>query len=117
MIHSGTKTIQTLKLIRPSTLPMNRIGVIAANTNWKYSTDAPGRCQGGTAALTNGMLAWPCSAAAPRIVRGSPMNVLTSGVPKPSLNPHSTQATKTRPKVVNTIITVFIAHFFCTRPP
>ena len=35
MIHSGTKTIQTLKLIRPRTLPMNKIGVIAANTNWK----------------------------------------------------------------------------------
>ena len=35
MIHSGTKTSQALKLIRPITLPMNRIGVIAANTNWK----------------------------------------------------------------------------------
>ena len=28
---------------------MNRIGVIAANTNWKYSRDAPGRCQLGMA--------------------------------------------------------------------
>ena len=45
------------------------------------------------------------------------MNVLTKGVPKPSLNPHRTQVIKTRPKVVNTIITVFIAHFFCTKPP
>ncbi len=45
------------------------------------------------------------------------MNVLTSGVPKPSLNPHSTHTTRTMPKVVNTIMTVFIAHFFCTRPP
>ena len=35
MIHSGTKISQTLKLIRPMTLPMNRIGVIAAKTNWK----------------------------------------------------------------------------------
>ena len=35
MIHSGTKTSQTLKLIRPMTLPMNKIGVMAANTNWK----------------------------------------------------------------------------------
>src|SRR6185312_17176287 len=45
------------------------------------------------------------------------MNVLTSGVPKPSLKPQSTQTIRTRPKVVNTIITVFIAHFFWTRPP
>jgi hypothetical protein len=35
VIHSGTKISQTLNLIRPMTLPMNRIGVIAANTNWK----------------------------------------------------------------------------------
>ena len=90
---------------------------MAANTNWKYSTDAPGRCQAGTAALTSGMLAWLSSAEAPRIVLGSPMKVWTNGVPKPSLNPHRTQVIKTRPKVVNTISTVFIAHFFCTRPP
>ena len=45
------------------------------------------------------------------------MNVLTSGVPKPSLKPHSTQTIRTRPKVVNTIITVLIAHFLWTRPP
>ena len=35
MIQSGTKISQTLNLIRPITLPTNRIGVIAANTNWK----------------------------------------------------------------------------------
>ena len=35
MIHSGTKISQTLNLIRPITLPMNRMGVIAAKTNWK----------------------------------------------------------------------------------
>src|SRR5690348_13917408 len=45
------------------------------------------------------------------------MNVLTSGVPKPSLKPQSTQTIRTRQKVVNTIITVFIAHFLWTRPP
>ncbi len=117
MIHSGTKIIQTLKLIRPRTLPMNKIGVIAANTNWKYSTEAPGRCQLGTAGFTSGMLACPCSAACPRIVLGSPMKVWSNGVPKPSLNAQRTQVIKTRQKVVNTIITVLIAHFFWTRPP
>ncbi len=35
MIQSGTKIIQAFRLIRPRTLPMNKIGVIAANTNWK----------------------------------------------------------------------------------
>ena len=45
------------------------------------------------------------------------MKVWISGVPKPSLNAQSTQVIKTRQKVVNTIITVLIAHFFCTRPP
>ncbi len=35
MIQSGTKISQTENLIRPTTLPMNRIGVMAANTNWK----------------------------------------------------------------------------------
>src|SRR6202021_2247576 len=96
---------------------MNKIGVFAANTNRKYSTDAPGGCQLGTAGFTSGMLAWSCSAACPRIVLGSPMKVWISGVPKPSLNAQSTQVIKTRQKVVNTIITVLIAHFFWTRPP
>jgi hypothetical protein len=32
---NGTKITQTLNLIRPTTLPMKRIGVMAANTNWK----------------------------------------------------------------------------------
>ncbi len=45
------------------------------------------------------------------------MNVLTSGVPKPSLKPQSTQVIRTRQKVVNTIMMVLIAHFFWTRPP
>ena len=85
MIQSGTKTIQALKLTRPRTEPMNRMGVIAANTNWKYSTDAPGSLKAGISPLSSGMLAWPSRALAPRIVRGSPTNVLMSGVPKPIL--------------------------------
>src|ERR1700733_1641942 len=35
VIHSSTNGIQALKLMRPSTDPSIRIGVIAANTNWK----------------------------------------------------------------------------------
>src|SRR5215831_1161668 len=67
--------------------------------------------------FSSGMLACPCKAACPSTVLGSPRNVLISGVPKPSLKPHSTQTIRTRQKVVNTIITVFIAHFLWTRPP
>jgi len=83
VIHSGTKIIQTLKLIRPSTLPMNRIGVIAANTNWKYATEAPGSLKLGISPFSSGMFAWPSRAFAPRMVRGSPTKELISGVPKP----------------------------------
>ena len=63
------------------------------------------------------MFAWPCSAAWPSTVRGSPTNVLISGVPKPILKAQRTQVIRTRQKVVNTMSTVFMAHFFCTRPP
>ena len=74
--------------------------------------------------LSNGMFAWPCSAAWPSTVRGSPTKFLMngrpkliSGVPKPILKAHRTQVIRTRQKVVNTMSTVFMAHFFCTRPP
>ena len=63
------------------------------------------------------MLAWPCSATCPRMVRGSPRKVWTSGVPKPILKAHRTQVMSVRQNVQNTIMMVFIAHFFCTRPP
>src|SRR6266581_6508009 len=63
------------------------------------------------------MFAWPCSAACPSTLRGSPTNVLISGVPKPILKAQSTQVISTRQNVVNTMSTVFIAHFFWTRPP
>src|ERR1700760_854024 len=80
-------------------------------------TDPDGMRNFGIRPFSSGMFACPCKALCPRTVRGSPMNVLTSGVPKPSLKPQSTQTIRTRPKVVNTIITVLIAHFFWTRPP
>ena len=63
------------------------------------------------------MFAWPCSAAWPSTLRGSPTKVLISGVPKPILKAQSTQVISTRQNVVNTMSTVFMAHFFCTRPP
>src|SRR5215469_9003189 len=96
---------------------MNRIGVIAANTNWKYANDELGNLKFGISPFSSGMFAWPCSAACPRMVRGSPRKVWTSGVPKPILNANSTHVMRVRQNVQNTIITVFIAHFFCTRPP
>ena len=67
--------------------------------------------------LSNGMFACPCSAVWPSTVRGSPTNVLISGVPKPILKAHRTQVIRVRQKVANTMSTVFMAHFFCTRPP
>src|SRR5580700_3846951 len=96
---------------------MNRIGVIAANTNWKYISEDSGNLKLGINPFSNGMLACPCSAAWPRTDRGSPRKVWTRGVPKPILNAHSTHVMSVRQNVVNTIITVFIAHFFWTRPP
>src|SRR5690349_3944214 len=80
-------------------------------------TDPDGMRKFGIRPFSSGMFACPCKALCPSTVLGSPMNVLTSGVPKPSLKPQSTQTIRTSPKVVNTISTVFIAHFFWTRPP
>ena len=117
MIQSGTKISHTLKLIRPITLPMNRIGVIAANTNWKYISDDSGNLKLGIRPLSSGMFACPCSAIWPSTVRGSPTNVLINGVPKPILKAHRTQVIRVRQNVAKIMITVFMAHFFCTRPP
>ena len=60
MDHRTTNGIQALKLIRPSTDPSIRIGVIAANTNWKYASVAVGKWNGGPVVI-KGMLACPCS--------------------------------------------------------
>ena len=38
VIQSTQNGIQALKLTRPRTDPSARIGVIAANTNWKYTS-------------------------------------------------------------------------------
>ncbi len=117
MIHSGTKISQTLNLIRPITLPMNRIGVIAANTNWKYASEVSENRNFGMSPDSSGMTARACSEPAPTIAPGVPTNVWIHGVPKPILNAHSTQATSVRQNVANTMRTVFIAHLRCTRPP
>jgi len=61
VIHSRTNGIHALKLIRPSTEPSIRIGVIPANTNWKYTSEAIGKWKAGPS-VTDGMIAWPSSA-------------------------------------------------------
>ena len=55
MIHSGTKISHTLNLILPITLPMNRIGVIAAKTNWKYTSELCGNLNFGMSPSSIGM--------------------------------------------------------------
>src|ERR1700729_4272485 len=57
--HRGTSRHQALNLIRPSTLPRNSSGVMAANTNWKYRSESVGKWNG-TAVLAADT-AWPCS--------------------------------------------------------
>src|SRR4029077_170430 len=86
--HRSTNGIHALKLIRPSTEPSIRIGVIAANTNWKYTSEASGKWNGGPSVI-DGMTAWPSSAPAERTVPDLPQNVSRKplpcpmGVPKP----------------------------------
>ena len=47
-----------MKLTRPSTDPRARIGVIAANTNWKYMSEDCGKWKGGPVVI-DGIVAWP----------------------------------------------------------
>jgi hypothetical protein len=47
VIHSSTNGIHALKLMRPNTEPSIRIGVIPANTNWKYTSEDWGKWNGG----------------------------------------------------------------------
>src|SRR5207244_12839836 len=74
VIHSSTNGIHALKLIRPRTEPSMRIGVIAANTNWKYTSEDCGKWNGGPV-LIDGLSAWPCSPTWPSTLPGSPRNV------------------------------------------
>ena len=74
VIHSATYGIHALKLTRPSTEPSARIGVIAANTNWKYTSEDSGKWNGGPVVI-DGISAWPSSAVWLRTLPGSPRNV------------------------------------------
>src|SRR5204862_1854184 len=107
--HRTTNGIHALKLIRPSTEPSMRIGVIAANTNWKYTSEDIGKWNGGPS-LIDGITAWPCSAPVESTVPDLPQNVSKNpvpcpiGVPKPILKPHRPHATRTRQKATNVSI-------------
>src|SRR6267378_6294603 len=117
-----TNGIHALKLIRPSTEPSIRIGVIAANTNWKYTSEAIGKWNGGPSVI-DGMTAWPSSAPADRTVPDLPQKVSKNplpwpiGVPKPILKPHSTHATRTTEKATNVSIMLLTDQRFCITPP
>src|SRR5487761_215584 len=70
VIHSGTKSIQALKLVRPRIEPASRMTVIAANTNWKYASAERGNLSAGIAPASSGIEACPCRASGERIVPG-----------------------------------------------
>src|SRR5437870_1647119 len=74
VIQISTYGIQALKLTRPRTEPSARIGVIAANTNWKYMSDEVGKWNGGPVVI-DGITAWPSSAACPSTLPGLPSAV------------------------------------------
>ena len=122
VIHSSTNGIHALKLMRPSTEPSIRIGVIPANTNWKYTSEDCGKWNGGPV-LIDGIAACPSSAACPRTLPGLPQNVsknpvpLPIGVPKPILNAHRHHATSTSAKATKVSIMLFTDQRFCITPP
>src|SRR6202035_3043321 len=129
VIQRSTNGIHALKLIRPSTDPSIRIGVIAANTNWKYTSDACGKWNGGPVVI-DGISAWPSSPTCPSTLPGSPRNVprkplvpatpdplCAIGWPNPILNAHRHQATSTRQNATNVSIMLFTDQRFCMTPP
>src|ERR1035441_1253830 len=89
--HSSTNGIQALKLMRPRTDPSIRIGVIPANTNWKYTSEDSGKWNGGPSVI-DGMTACPSSAPAESTVPDLPQKVSKNplpwptGLPNPILN-------------------------------
>src|SRR3984957_18527689 len=108
--------------IRPSTEPSIRIGVIAANTNWKYTSEDSGKWNGGPVVI-EGMIACPSSAPALTTVPDLPQKVSKKplpgpiGLPKPILNAHRTQATNTSENATNVSIMLFTDQRFCMTPP
>ena len=124
VVQSGTNSSHALKLIRPRTAPSIRIGVIAAKTNWKYTSVDVGKWNGGPV-VTSGMPACPCSATWSSTAPGWPMKlpkkpVLAKpchGWPKPMSNAQQTQAIKTSPNAANASIMLFTDQRFCITPP
>src|SRR3954451_18063426 len=118
----STNGTHALKLIRPRTEPSIRIGVIAANTSWKYtSVDC-----GNVTFETSGMFPWPISDELsstgpgwPHMLARNPLSApkICIGEPKPILNPHNTQATSTTANATNAIIIEFTDQRFCITPP
>src|SRR5947209_11936877 len=95
------------------------MGVIPANTNWKYTSDDCGKAKD----PINGMFAWPCRDLCPSTVAGLPKNVEKKpwpwpiGVPKPMWKAHRTQTTSTTAKAANVNIMLLIDQRFCMTPP
>src|SRR3954447_21152534 len=108
--------------MRPNTEPSIRIGVIPANTNWKYTSVDSGKWKGGPSVI-DGMIACPCSAPEDRTVPDFPQKESKNpcpdpiGVPKPILNAHSTHATSTSQKATKVSIMLFTDQRFCMTPP
>src|SRR3977135_68086 len=108
--------------MRPRTEPSIRIGVIPANTNWKYTSEDCGKWNGGPDEI-DGIAAWPSSAAFPRTLPDLPPNAdkkpepCRVGVPKPILKAHRHHATKTSAKATKVSIMLFTDQRFCITPP
>src|SRR6266550_7818991 len=125
----STYGIHALKLTRPRTEPSARIGVIAANTNWKYTSVAVGKWNGGPVEI-DGISAWPSSPTWPSTLPPSPHIVprnpcvpntpeplCAMGLPKPILNAHRHQAMSVRENATNVSIMLFTDQRFCITPP
>ena len=129
MIHTTVNGIHALKLTRPSTEPNARIGVIAANTNWKYANAACGNGNVSAFPYPPGTTPSWVRALALSSGLGVPMNPcknpslagwapeLNHGLPKPILNAYSTQMIITTEKVPNVSIMLLIDQRFCMTPP
>ncbi len=129
MIHSTTYGIHAFRFTRPSTEPSARIGVIAANTNWKYTSEASGKWNGGPSVI-DGMTAWLSSPTCPSTLPGSPRNVprkpfvpntpeplCATGLPKPILNAHRHHTMSVTQNATNVSIMLFTDQRFCITPP
>src|SRR5947209_7210826 len=129
VIHTTTYGIHALKFTRPSTDPSARIGVIAANTNWKYASVDVGKWNGGPSVI-DGISAAPSSPTWPRMLPPSPQSVPRNPCapntppplcaiewPNPILNAHRHHAISVRQKATNVSIMLFTDQRFCITPP